>query len=57
MRRVLSLARPCARICARLIAFLLAIRDVVRFDETRRFSLVKTLRFETKSHVFKALIS
>jgi hypothetical protein len=36
-------------VCARMTAFLLAIRGNARFDQNRRFSLVKALRFETKS--------
>jgi hypothetical protein len=32
-----------------MTAFLLAIRDIARFGQDQRFSLVKTFRFETKS--------
>jgi hypothetical protein len=46
-----------ARLGARMTAFLLAIRDAVRFRQNRRFSLARTVRFETKSDVLKSTIS
>ena len=55
----LQLSRPgvCASICARMTAFLLAVRGIARLRQNRRFSLVKTFRFETKSIALKSMIS
>jgi hypothetical protein len=38
-------------------AFLLAIRNMARFRQNRRFAIVKTFRFATKSDVLKSMIS